>query len=431
MRFFVLLLAGGIGLGLASSAKADRPGYIESFFIEGKYVEGTRAMEDRIHIRGNDAEASYALGMMQFLQAFELLNQNMYRHGLQAPNGQFALVQLVTGPLPGVSVQRLPVAHNPQAQPITYDRWRMILEQFVRDMKTVEETLSQHQQHPTLNLPVWQIRLDLDGDGITKPDETFARLYFQFFAGMRPQQIPKPTPEMEGFTIQFDQTDVYWLIAYTHTIRSALQLYLAYDSQELFDSIAHHVFSGNPTPPQFDRKVLSFPQTGGLGNADIFADLILVVHQMRFRLIDPDRTKAARVHLLTAIKHSRLMWDAAERETDDRNEWIPNARQRQVTGLNVTDERIKAWRLFLDEAEEVLEGKKLVSHWRSADGRGINIKRVLTEPRDFDLLAWVHGAAAVPYLESGPIVTPERQREILQPFGGNFGTFGAFSFRVN
>jgi hypothetical protein len=34
---------------------------------------------------------------------------------------------------------------------------------------------------------------------------------------------------------------------------------------------------------------------------------------------------------------------------------------------------VAAWRHFLDEAEDVLNGKKLLPFWRGAGGKGVNL----------------------------------------------------------
>jgi len=82
--------------------------------------------------------------------------------------------------------------------------------------------------------------------------------------------------------------------------------------------------------------------------------------------------------------------------------------------------------LRLDEAEAVLNGQKLLPHWRVKDGRGINLKEVFEEPSTFDLVLWVHGAAALPYLEKGPLVTQETARSLSGAFQGRFLAFAVW-----
>ena len=69
---------------------------------------------------------------------------------------------------------------------------------------------------------------------------------------------------------------------------------------------------------------------------------------------------------------------------------------------------------------ELLAGRKLVPFWRDAGGRGVNLRRVFTEPREFDLVLWVQGTAAVPYLEAGEVSTPEVWTRLKRIFRGEF-----------
>jgi hypothetical protein len=41
----------------------------------------------------------------------------------------------------------------------------------------------------------------------------------------------------------------------------------------------------------------------------------------------------------------------------------------------------KGWLEFLDEAKALLKGEKLIPFWRKGEERGINLRRVFTEPR--------------------------------------------------
>ena len=87
-----------------------------------------------------------------------------------------------------------------------------------------------------------------------------------------------------------------------------------------------------------------------------------------------------------------------------------------------------------DEAEQVLQGKKLIPFWRGKpDGRGVNLRRAFTEPRTFDPIEWFQGTAAVPYLEKGPL-TKLADRGMLERIDSAFGgrlNFVGFVFWFN
>jgi hypothetical protein len=116
-------------------------------------------------------------------------------------------------------------------------------------------------------------------------------------------------------------------------------------------------------------------------------------------------------------------------ETDNDREWIPGPGQASVVeGAAIDRDRLAAWRRFLDEAEAVLHGKKLIPFWRRGTDKGVNLMKVFTQPKDFDLVLWVQGSGAVPYLENGDVTSPETWAEFQRVFGGRFI---GFAFWIN
>jgi hypothetical protein len=87
---------------------------------------------------------------------------------------------------------------------------------------------------------------------------------------------------------------------------------------------------------------------------------------------------------------------------------------------------VNAWHEFLDEFEALLEGEKLVPFWREREGRGVNLKRVFTEPKPFDLVLWVQGTAATPYLEKGTLTDPNFWRRLNRAYRGQFMNFAVW-----
>ena len=90
----------------------------------------------------------------------------------------------------------------------------------------------------------------------------------------------------------------------------------------------------------------------------------------------------------------------------------------------VDEKRIAGWRAVLDEADAILDGKKLVPHWRLK--KGINLRRVFEDPQPFDLVLWITGPAALPYLEDGPTTSTDDWARITDSFGGGFGIFAVW-----
>jgi hypothetical protein len=86
--------------------------------------------------------------------------------------------------------------------------------------------------------------------------------------------------------------------------------------------------------------------------------------------------------------------------------------------LPASDATIDGWLAVMKEFELVLDGEKLLPHWRF--DRGLNVKRLFTESKNFDLVLLLAGPDAVPYLEDGPISTTADWDNLTSVFRGNF-----------
>jgi hypothetical protein len=309
---------------------------------------------------------------------------------------------------------RLPVGANPKPEQLTYPGARKILMNWVDDLQKAEATLVQVTD-PEVKLPLHfgLIRLDFDGDGQATEEETLWRLYSRFNprSGVTPEAA-------RSFVIGFDRGDVHWLRGYCHLLMAMAEFALAHDGQEIFDCTAHLFFPRVDTPHEF---LVGAPKLFDIGSDIDVVDVIALVHLIRMPVREPERTRAALTHLESMVAQSKESWKFILAETDDDHEWIPNPRQAGVIpNVRVTKEMVAAWQEFLNEAEALLAGKKLVPFWRSKDGRGVNLRRVFTEPRSFDLVLWVQGTAATPYLERGPLTQPEVWQRLQRVFGGEF-----------
>ncbi|MEL7500765.1 MAG: hypothetical protein AAFN77_24445 [Planctomycetota bacterium] len=160
----------------------------------------------------------------------------------------------------------------------------------------------------------------------------------------------------------------------------------------------------------------------------LILDIIAGIHNLKFELKEPNRTKQAREHLKKMISLSRQMWESIRAETDNDREWIPNAKQVSAASrAKVSEDMIVAWVDFLDELDELLDGKKLVPFWRGTDKtRGINLKKVFLEPRDLDLVLWFHGSGAMPYVEFGECSDAATWGRFNRVFRGEFFGFAVW-----
>jgi hypothetical protein len=418
----ILVLAAISG---ASSIRAESPASIaERFLIEGKLAEGERALADLVKAHPDDPEAQFGLGATQFLRAVERMVQSFHRYGLHSG---------MIGEL--LPFARLPIPANTRPEPIRYNDLRAIIHIWNDDLAKAEATLGRAgEKEVKLPLHFGQIRLDLNGDGRASPEETLWKLYVQLNAPARNQATAEASQQ---FVIAFDRGDVAWLRGYCHLLMAMSEAFLAYDAQELFDHTASMFYPRAETPfpflrrgPVADGKIPAGNEPRGRGaeargedpySEEDMLDAVAFIHELRLPIKEPERMKAVLGPLEAMLALSRESWKFILAETDDDHEWVPNPKQHSaMPGGTVTAAMVEGWMEFLNEAEALLKGEKLVPFWRRREARGVNLRRVFTEPRMFDLVLWVQGTAAAPYLENGPQTKPETWRRFQNLFQGQF-----------
>jgi hypothetical protein len=353
---------------------AAGPPLAEKHLTAGRLADGQAALEERLKSKPDDDEARFGLGTLQFVRAIERLGQSLYKFGAVGPESRLGRQ---------IPLLRLAVPKNPAPARVRYSDVREMLRQLQTDLMLAEATLAKVKDH-NLKLPLHfgLIRLDLNGDGTASEGETLWRIYAGLNRGLRPGAEIRP-PDAEAFVIGFDYADVLWLRGYCHLLSSLCDVGLAYDQQALFDAVGRHLFD-NADAPALPQELLRQPDRPF---EDEIADAIAAIHLSHFPLQEPQRMKSALAHLREVIDLSRENWKAIQAETDDDHEWIPSSRQTGVIpGVRVREEMITGWHDFLNEAEAVLGGTKLVPHWRFNAEHGINLRRVFEEPREFDLV---------------------------------------------
>lgn len=400
MRCTTLVLASVLCLSLAVNCQAIEPKEVERWLVEGKIADGEKALTQWLEQHPADDTARFGLGITQFVRGIERLGQSLHRYGLRL-DGATGLIQL--------PVLRLPVGDNPNPKPMKYEDARQVLLDWLADLQKAEKTLAAiKDENVKLPLRVSNIRWDWDGNGT--PGDKLIDLVRRFFGPNTPADL----------TVTFDRADVAWLRGYCHLLMVFCEFPLAHDGRELFDVSAHLFFKNaqttgtklrNPAPNQ-----QPFSEEG-------IVDLIAFIHMIRLPVKEPERMKACWEHLRMVIETGRESWRFIRAETDDEQEWIPNAKQTSVLGIRLTDEMIDSWLMFLDESDDLLQGRRLIPFWRKSVTQGINLKRVFLEPRTFDLVLWAQGTAVVPYLEDGPRTRPEVWQRLQRVFRGEFFGF--------
>jgi hypothetical protein len=413
LRLTVCGLAGWLVL----AGPAGAAPLAEKYLLEGKLAEGEKALEKHLAARPDDDEARFGLAVIQFFRGFERLGAALYKHGLKT-SSTFEVIPAIRRHIP----------ENPSPEKLSYTGARKIVQAWVEDLGRAGATLDRIRDDK-VKLPLHVGRIQLDLFGVSKPVSAAMILGATGAADQR--------KAAEGLVIGFDRGDACWLRGYCHFLAAWGETLLALDTRELFECTAHRFFARAETPHRFlqeedtslkglELRLDSFPQL-----ADVAAFLHLC---LRVPVKEPARLKAVLGHLEGLVANGKRMWKFILAETDDDNEWIPNPKQTGVVGVRVTQEMVDNWLATLDEVEQLLQGKKLLPFWRGkAAGVGVNLRKAFTEPaREFDLVRWVQGTAATPYLEKGPITGLADRRTIARldrAFGG-FRFFG-FAFWFN
>lgn len=403
-----LMIAGTSLIGQAADA-ADVTARMQTALANGHASREARAMATELESAPADDTLRYAAGVLHFCAAVETLGQSWYRHGLRPDRSAARAVPFL----------RLPVPENPSPDTITAEQARRVLEQFADDLARAESILAGLEDSPVkLPFAFDQVSLDLDGDGQATEAESlwtvFTRLNRRAMATATDTNLPR--------VVVLDQGDAYWLRGYCHLLSGLLDFYLTYDHARLFDHTAHLFFARPLTPYPFLAEAR--PGASHDLSAGTISDFIALVHLLDFPVLDASRGAAAREHLLQTVALSRLTWAAYAAETDDDHEWIPNPRQTGVVpGVQISEDMIASWHAFLDEAERLLNGTVLLPFWRGSEPMGVNLERVLMAPQPFDLVLWVQGPGALPYLERGPVTDPGFWRRLMTAFDGRFVGF--------
>ncbi|ESY50000.1 hypothetical protein ACYG9Z_06830 [Mesorhizobium sp. RSR380A] len=419
-RFAGLLASAFLLLLPLSSARAAAPEAATALFEAKTVTERNRALTTLESAAKGDPASAYAAGAGEFFTALEILAGGLHRHGFESPQS-FML-----------PLMRLPIPDNPDPEPLTYEQFRAILVAFRDRLETSAATLGSVPADADIGMVVdlTHAGIDLNEDGAIAPDESMAAIMASLSRGGISSD-----GAASSLTFRFDRADGFWLQGYAEFLMAQADFWLAHDFRTMFDGSFHMLFPRAKLPLQ-DILV---PPAGDMGSS-IFssewriADFISMVHLVNWSVVEPERRQAARRHLLEIIRLSREDWKAIRAETDNDREWLPGPQQKgenPLTGLEVGEEQVEAWLATLTMAEDLLEGRKLLPHFRitASTGQGINMKRFFEEPKPFDLVLSITGPAIAPYLESGEIVTSGEFDQIQRQFGG--GGFLTFALWFN
>jgi hypothetical protein len=401
---------------LVAPATAQTPSELLKRELEAG--QAGRAVSALQPLAARNVDARMALGFAQFVSAVERLTQGLYRFGLKAPNNPF------------LPVVRLPIPENHAAEAVDYAKLRGLYEQFLTDLATSRTTLDSFAAAPTstgskLVLDLSAVRLTVAVAGDRPTSIGLADTMASLAGGRGRPGMPQQSPTWE---VAFDRADAIWLAGYSHIVSALFEFVMAHDWSRTFDATGHLFFRGAASSAQFGAAnpmtALQGVDFGAMAGGVV--DQIALLHLMQWPAGDKVRLGKVRQHLKDAVTHSRDMWKAVLAETDDDREWLPSPKQqsRAVPSLPISDEMVTGWLAALDDFDALLDGRKLLGHWRFQ--KGIDLRMVFDNPQPFDLVLWITGHAAMPYLKDGPTVDGTFLRRWNSTFGNNFLGYAFF-----
>lgn len=397
-----VVLTGGLSTGPTAAAEKARE-LFEAHTRRGDLAGAEAALSQFLTASPEDPSARTLLGVTQVLQAIEVAARRQYEYGFL--QNAFIL---------GAGI-RLPIPPHPDPQPVRYEDVRGLVANLQEGLEKAERTLAAvdvREVHFLVDFS--QIGFDLDGDGLAEQEQVAAIL----FGGRLPPEAA------QRWVIGVDGGDVLWLRGYCHALMGVCDMILAHDWEMFFHAVGHRFFPRAVSPYDFLTPAAQPPRPW---DEEFFLDVIAAIHLCNWEVQEPERMRSAHAHFLEMVALSRLSWKLILAEADDDHEWIPNPRQKSQVGIAVTQEMVEGWIRVQDEVEKILNGERLIPFWRpfrrdlprGGRGLGVNLQKVFHQPRRWDLVLWVHGSGATPFLEEGELTDVNFWSEMDRAFGRN------------
>ena len=355
---------------------------------------GLAAAEESLLARERTAESAYVLGAVQFLRAIETVMQVRYA----SYAGELAII-------PGMR-NRLPPNPDASFDPAFFED---AMSGALKHLGNAEQNLEPAIEDDfAVEIRLQDFWFDINANGAREDWEGLLDLMDELNA-------PRRMAEFSG-VIRFDSADADWLMAYVHVVAGMAELSLSLDPTPAIRT----VWEG--------RAALE--KAGSLASTPFFEEDTFLETTVAILLTlrgEPDRsrTRAALAHFRSMIAHNRSFWEKVERETDNDREWLPNAQQTAAFGVEVDAATIEAWKDVLSDIDSILTGESLVLYWRvtprtaAITGVGLNIEKLFRDPGDMDVILWLQGTAAVPYLEEGVLADMAAWQQFMQMTSGD------------
>jgi hypothetical protein len=360
---------------------------------------GLAATESRLAALPVPTDADrFALGGVRFLGAIEQVLQTRWQTGM-------------TDDLRLLPIFRLPIDENPSPPPFDPTVISTAFRDLSAAMDTARAPLSAIPETSDFGVTIRLADLwfDVNANRSRDAGEDVLDIAGPVLFGWEWEQRD---PAAATPSIRFDSADAAWLSAYTHLLGGISDVVLAYDPT---DAITRVTDTRAALAALRVNRPADFDLNASFGD---FADAVLALTRALDQQPDAARLASAHTHFLDMIAENRLFWSRVATETDDRAEWLPNASQTSALGLALPPDTGAMWLAVLTEAEAALKGDTLIPYWRLDDQAGVNLAKMFTDPAPIDLIGWIEGADALPYLQKGPLMTGESWSRFGAMMGG-------------
>ena len=351
---------------------------------------GLAATESRLAALPTPTDADrFALGGVRFLRTVEGALQLRWQTGLSE---QMTMIPFL----------RLPIPENPD--PVAFDPAAIatLFKNVTTGMDAARAPLAEISPNADFGVEIAfkDIWFDINSNKTRDEGEDLLTALGPMIMGWAWDARDPATPAP---IIRFDGADAAWLSAYTHLLGGLSDMILAYDPTapitRINDARTAMTKLGVIAPDPM------FGMGGGasLDAVDYFAMILATLNQT------PDKTRmlSAQTHLLAMVEDNRRFWAEVVLETDDDKEWLPKDGQKSSLGIELPPGTGPMWLGVLSDFEALLTGEKLIPFWRIDGPAGVNIARMFTDPRPIDVAAWIQGEGAVPYLETGVLISEQ------------------------
>ena len=370
---------------------------------------GLTATEARLAALQSPTDADrFALGGVRFLRAVEGALQLRWKTGLSE---QLSMLPFL----------RLPIPENPDAPALAPATIATLFTDVNVGMDSARAPLAEIPATADFGVEITlsDLWFDINANAVRDKGEDMLSVAGPMIMGWawadRDPAIPAPT-------IRFDGADAAWLSAYTHLLGGISDTILAYDPTtpitRTTDARAAMASFGQLTPDPF------FGMGGGasLDAVDYISIVLATLNQ------SPDKVRmaSAQSHFLAMVTDNRRFWAEVVLETDNEKEWLPNDSQKSAMGIELPPGTGPMWLGVLSDFEALLKGEKLVPFWRITGPAGVDVSAMFTDPRPIDLISWVQGEGAVPYLKQGDLISPANWQAFEQVISGQAMLFTLF-----